>query len=231
MKISRRIGVSVLMILFLAVGLCFGQDTAKQRRDKGLEYAAQGKFKEAKEQFDKALKVDPHFESATKCLKVINDVNKGKIKSKTAIHIFKGEIAYWVNRRWVEAIAEYNKAIQINPRYAVPYGYRGDLYLLQGLYDEAISDCSKAIEVDPRYVSAYNTRGVAYYSKGQYDQAIADLNKAIEIEPRNAMPYSNRGLVMMELGNIKTACSDWKRACELGDCRSYTTAKKLGYCK
>jgi tetratricopeptide (TPR) repeat protein len=231
MKVSRRIGISVLMIVFLAGGLCFGQDTAKQMLVKGFEYAAQGEFKEAKEQFEKALKIEPHFEGAIKCLEVIKDVNEGKIKSKTAIHIFKGEIAYWVNGRLIEAIAEYNKAMQINPRYAVPYGYRGDLYLIQGLYDEALSDCNKAIELNPRYVSAYNTRGVAYYSKGQYDQALLDFKKAIEIDPRNAMPYNNRALVMMELGNTEMACSDWKRACELGDCRSYTTAKKLGYCE
>ena len=231
MKVSRRIGISVLMIVFVAVGLCFGQDTAKQMLVKGFEYAAQGEFKEAKEQFEKALKLEPHFEGAIKCLEVIKDVNEGNIKSKTAIHIFKGEIAYWVNGRLIEAIAEYNKAMQINPRYAVPYGYRGDLYLLQGLYDEAISDCNKAIELNPRYVSAYNTRGVAYYSRGLYDQALLDFNKAIEIDSRNAMPYNNRALVMMELGNTEMACSDWKRACELGDCRSYTTAKKLGYCE
>jgi tetratricopeptide (TPR) repeat protein len=203
MKVSRTIGISVVMIVFVAVGLCFGQDTAKEMLVKGFEYAAQGEFKEAKEQFEEALKIEPHFEGAMKCLEVIKDVNEGEIESKTAIHIFKGEIAYWVNGRLIEAIAEYNKAMRINPRYAVPYGYRGDLYLLQGLY----------------------------YSRGLYDQALLDFNKAIEIDPRNAMPYNNRALVMMELGNTEMACSDWRRACELGDCRSYTTAKELGYCE
>jgi Tfp pilus assembly protein PilF len=75
MKVSRRIGISVLMIVFLAVGLCFGQDTANQILVKGFEYAAQGEFKEAKEQFEKALKIEPHFEGAIKCLKVIRVIN------------------------------------------------------------------------------------------------------------------------------------------------------------
>ena len=47
MKVLRRIGISVLLILSLAVGLCFGQNTPEQIHTKGLEYAAEGKFEEA----------------------------------------------------------------------------------------------------------------------------------------------------------------------------------------
>jgi tetratricopeptide (TPR) repeat protein len=75
------------------------------------------------------------------------------------------------------AIANYSKAIEINPRLAEVYTNRGFAYLLKGQYDKAIADSNKAIELNPRLATAYSTRGNAYQGKGQYDQAIADYDK------------------------------------------------------
>jgi tetratricopeptide (TPR) repeat protein len=86
MKVLRRIGITVLVILSLAVGLCFGQNTPEQIHTKGVGYAAEGKFEEAKKQFEKALKVDPFYGPAKMSLKIVEDANKQRIKSKTAIY-------------------------------------------------------------------------------------------------------------------------------------------------
>jgi len=51
MKVLIKIGLSVLMILFLSIGLCYAQNVAGQSTTKGVDYAAQGKFKEANEEF------------------------------------------------------------------------------------------------------------------------------------------------------------------------------------
>jgi len=231
MKILRRIAISVLLILSLAVGLCFGQNTPEQSHIKGVEYAAEGKFEEAKEQFETALKVDPFYDPARTALKIIEDGNKQKIKSKTVIHIFRG-VAHHEKGQWDEAIADYNKAIEINPKYPEAYSNRGVAYDNKGQYDKAISDYTKAIEINPRLVEAYSNRGLAYDNKGQHDEAISDYTKAIEINPRYAEAYNNRGFTyIVNLGDKKRACSDWKRACELGECRNYEIAKRKGLCE
>ena len=90
-----------MTFLFLA-GPCFGQDTAEQIWTKGVEHTAQGNFNEAKVEFEKALKVDPYYGSAKRALKVIEDALDQKIKSKTAIHLFKG-IAYGIKEQWDES--------------------------------------------------------------------------------------------------------------------------------
>ena len=214
MKLLRRIGLSVLIILFLAVGLCYAQNTAKQIYAKGVEYATQGKLEEAKEEFEKALKVDPFYESAKSTLKVIEDVNNQKIKINTAIMYFKG-ISYAVKGQWAEAISDYNKAIEINPSFATAYTGRGYAYLNKGQYDKAISDFNKAIEINPRDAIAYNGRGIAYYKKGQYDKAIFDYSKAIEINPRFANAYNNRGWTYHLKGQHDKAISDYDKAIEI----------------
>jgi hypothetical protein len=47
MKVLSTIGGSVLMILLLSIGFCYAQNVAGQSTAKGVDYAAQGKFKEA----------------------------------------------------------------------------------------------------------------------------------------------------------------------------------------
>ena len=69
-----------------------------------------------------------------------------------------------------KAIADFTKAIEIDPRYAKAYYNRGFAYFLKGQYEQAISDFTKAIELNPRYADAYINRGVAYGRKGQHDQ-------------------------------------------------------------
>ena len=55
MKALIRIGGSVFIILLLSVALCYAQNVAGQSTAKGVDYAARGEFKEANEEFARAL--------------------------------------------------------------------------------------------------------------------------------------------------------------------------------
>jgi tetratricopeptide (TPR) repeat protein len=240
MKFLARVGVLVLILLFIAAGFGFGQNTVKQIYNKGMEYAVQGKFNEAKEEFEKALKVDTfkapilsrdgHIiiskSSLKRAIKVIEDLTGKRIEKKTAIHIFKGKV-HSDKGQFDRAIEDYNKVLEINPRDAVAYVNRGVAYYDKGQYDQAISDYNKAIEINPRDVYAYGNRGNVYYNKGQYDKAIADYNKVIEINPRDADAYYNRGIAHEAKSQYDKACSDWKQACELGYCNNWGIMNKI----
>ena len=208
MKRLRRIGVSVLVIYSLTVGLSHGQSIPEQSLSKGLDYAVQGKYIDAKVEFEKALKVDPFYQPAKKALKVIGDVINRKIDSKTATHFFKG-VVFGNTGQYDQAISELNKAIEMNPKFAEAYLNRGIVYAqAKGQYDQAISDFSKAIEISPQFAKAYKDRGFAYYKKGQYDQAISDYSKAIEINPRFADAYFNRAVAYYSKGEYEKAWGD-----------------------
>ena len=105
-EVLRRTCVWVLLVLFLTVGLTFCQNKAEQSFNKGAQYGAEGKFKEAKEEFEKALKVDPSYESAKRFLILIEDVNEKKIQTNIAVTFFKGA-TYALKGQWAEAIAEH----------------------------------------------------------------------------------------------------------------------------
>jgi len=69
--------------------------------------------------------------------------------------IFFIKVKYGLNGQYDQAIADYNKDIEINPIDAVAYYNRGIAYGLNGQYDQAIADYTKAIELNPRDADAY----------------------------------------------------------------------------
>ncbi len=122
-----------------------------------------------------------------------------------------------------QAISDFNKALEINPKDAEAYFNRGIVHLEKGRYEQAISDYTKALEIDPRNAKVYLKRGNAYEGEGKYKQAIFDYTKALEIDPRDADAYINRGNAYAEKGhceqaiseNSEQAISDYTKALEI----------------
>jgi tetratricopeptide (TPR) repeat protein len=214
MEALKRIGVSVLVVLFLTGGISYGQSTVEEIYNKGMEYATEGKFKEAKEEFEKALRLDSFCVPAEESLQRVEDIISQKIKRRTGIYLFKG-VVYRNRGYFFRAIVEIDKAITIDPGYAPAYNDRGGVYDLKGEYDSAISDYTKALKINARYTGAYNNRGVSYYNKGQYDRAVLDYTKAIEINPGYALAYTNRGQAYASKGQYGYAISDYNKALKL----------------
>ena len=52
------------------------------------------------------------------------------------------------------AIADYDRALQLNPKLAHAYNNRGVVYSIKGQYDRASADCRKALEIDPYHKEA-----------------------------------------------------------------------------
>ncbi len=93
--------------------------------------------------------------------------------------------------KYDDAIADYDKAIEINPNVAIAYTNRGLAYGRKGEVDRAIADYTKAIAIDPNFVLAYALRGGAYKHKGDKEQAIVDYRKALEINPSDQLTKNN----------------------------------------
>jgi tetratricopeptide (TPR) repeat protein len=81
-----------------------------------------------------------------------------------------------VQQRRPGRIADFTKAIEINPHDADNYNNRGIAYRANIQIDRAIEDYSKAIEINPRDANAYYNRGAAYRAKNNIDLAIADYS-------------------------------------------------------
>ena len=114
--------------------------------------------------------------------------------------------------KMTQALADYNKAIEIYSNYEGVYYNRGNAYRAQGQLTQALADYNKAIEINPKYADAYNNRGGIYDKEGNFIQAISDYSKAIAINLQSAEGYYNRGTTYMKQGNLIQAMSDYNKA-------------------
>jgi tetratricopeptide (TPR) repeat protein len=115
-----------------------------------------------------------------------------------------------------EAIAACNNWIRQQPKNAVAYSDRGEIYRSMSDYDRAISDFSQAIRLDPKYALAYERRGLAYFFKHEHDRAMADFEKAVKLDPRDWAAVFNRGLVYEVRGDVDHALAEYDKAISLG---------------
>ena len=152
--------------------------------------------------------------------------------NQDAIGHFNRGIDYIQQEKYDLALAEFTKAININPRYADAYNNRGNLYQQQGKPDLALSDYNKAININPRDAMAYLNRGILYYHQQQEpDLALSDYNKAIEINPQLALAYGFRGILHYSRQETEKAIGDFRQAAELyrrqGNAAAYEKVMEL----
>jgi len=114
------------------------------------------------------------------------------------------------------AIADYDRAIDLEPEYAEAYNNRGNAYLDLGDLERAVEDYDRSLELgNPEPHLVYNNRGNAYRQQSEYERAIGDYEQAIELQPDFAEGYHNRGIAYADKGMIDQAIADYTRAIEL----------------
>ena len=114
-----------------------------------------------------------------------------------------------------EAVASFDRAIQLKPDFAQAYCNRGNALIGLGRLDEAIQNYDKAIQLKPDLAEAYCSRGNALIGLGRLDEAIQNYDKAIQLKPDFAEAYSNRGAVLKDLGRLDEAVASCDKAIQL----------------
>lgn len=79
------------------------------------------------------------------------------------------------------AMADYSKALELNPSYESAYFHRGFNRAQMKDYTGAIADLNKAVELDPSNAVAYYIRGISKIKLGQKDSGCLDFSKAGEL--------------------------------------------------
>ena len=85
------------------------------------------------------------------------------------------------------AILDFNKALDVDPKYKKAYYNRANVYLEVKNYHLAILDYNNTLKIDPSDTSAYYMRGMAHYSGGNYISAIEDFKTTLLLNPDDGM--------------------------------------------
>ncbi|MBE9036861.1 serine protease [aff. Roholtiella sp. LEGE 12411] len=113
------------------------------------------------------------------------------------------------------AIADYTKAIRLNPNYLNAYNNRGLARYSLGDNEGALSDFNQVLKINPKDADAYNNRGLARSVLGDRKGALADYNQALKINPNYTLAYNNRGIVRNNLEDEKGALADFNQALKI----------------
>ena len=87
---------------------------------------------------------------------------------------------YLNSGRYLRAVQVLDRAIEIQPDFAMAYALRGTAYAEMREFDEALDDLDKAISLDPSDApQAHLARSNVYTQLGEYDRAIQDGEAAL----------------------------------------------------
>ena len=110
-----------------------------------------------------------------------------------------------------EAMAHFNRALQIWPGYSEAYLSRAAAEHEQSQEEAALSDLEKALDLDPDSTRAYNQRGQIFLESGDTRKAIQEFSRSLQVTPTLDGHYQ-RGAAYEKLGDHQSAIADFDAA-------------------
>jgi tetratricopeptide (TPR) repeat protein len=110
------------------------------------------------------------------------------------------------------ALADYSRAIDLNPHGATAYNNRGLVKVAKGDLDGALADYNRALEITPRNFEIHGNRAAALQKKGDLDGALTDYTVAIKLWHHYATGYRNRAKIKIAKHDLDGAIEDCSQA-------------------
>jgi protein O-mannosyl-transferase len=111
-----------------------------------------------------------------------------------------------------EAMAQFQKALQLHPDYAQAHNNVGTALLQQGKVDEAMAQFQKALQSEPDNAETRYNLGNALLQQGNVDGAIAQYQKALQVNPDYAEAHNNLGNALFKYGDVDGAIAQYQKA-------------------
>jgi CheY-like chemotaxis protein/Flp pilus assembly protein TadD len=124
--------------------------------------------------------------------------------SPAEIHINLGQV-YLKGRQYDQALTEFMKARELNPKSARPLTWIGRAYEEKGELDTARQFYKQAVTLVPKYIRAQDCLARVYMALGKPDLAAGHLQAAVRISPRNVPRQLNLGQALLLAGRLEEA--------------------------
>ncbi len=162
--------------------------SAEQHFEVGLELHQQGRFEEAIQDYDEAIRLDPQRIEAYN--------NRGR--------------AYLNLDQAQKAIEDFDQVLRLDPQLAEAYYNRGLAHDRLGQNEKAKADFDQAIALDPELERSIV--GKLFHKGENLKKAIEILDEVIRLNPGFADDHLTRGNMYLFLGKPQPALEDFDEA-------------------
>ncbi len=111
-----------------------------------------------------------------------------------------------------EAIADFDRSLELNPELVEAYVERGVLLAKNKRYDAAIADFDRAIEMDPKNAEAFAMRAEVKLKQKSPDEALVDTNSALLLSLGDPLALRVRGNIYEAQERVGDAVYDYQKA-------------------
>lgn len=184
-----------------------------------VAYTNIGRYQEAIQRGDLAIRIDPGDASARRSFsypliftarytEAIDQLEQAiAINPNLAAPYFELASLYRRINQPEMAVSIYNRVLEIEPANERAYLRLCETYAAVGLFRDAEVYCDDALDIDPQYASAHRMRGQLRYSRRNYEGAIESFNTCLDLGSEEIECYYIRGLAHYFLGECDQAWS------------------------
>jgi tetratricopeptide (TPR) repeat protein len=150
----------------------------------------------------------PHIQGLADCLTLIGSwgavppiEGAGKAKALALQALAIDSLAWatmWYDYDFAMAEKEFERSLELNPRYITGHEFFGFYLAFLGRYEEGYTELQRAIRLAPLSSPVHLGMGFVYASAYRFDQAIAELEKSIQLEPGNGLARAALGYTLMQ---------------------------------
>lgn len=134
----------------------------------------------------------------------ISNINKSlELKNDWEIPYFYRAVAYQAMENFDEAMLDYTKSLQLNPKMTDAYYNRARIILTRKDIQcpdiqAAVADLEQALKLDEKFIDALYAMAAAQKKLGNYVLAIEYLDKLLEIEPEAVNAKALKKLILQK---------------------------------
>jgi TolB-like protein/Tfp pilus assembly protein PilF len=109
-------------------------------------------------------------------------------------HFALGLFYYWGHRQYDQALAEFNRTLELQPNNALALQFRGWVYRRRGEWEHSLADVQRAAELDPRDPQIPTDLGATYQALRLWKNAERAELRALALDPQRVLATSILGM-------------------------------------
>jgi Tfp pilus assembly protein PilF len=110
-----------------------------------------------------------------------------------------------------EAMAEFQRAVDMNPDRADYLNNLGAALVHQGKFFQAEVTLHRALQLEPLYAPTYSNLGVLLARQGNFTEAVSYFERALRLQPDFASAYNSLGEVLLERREFERAADAFEQ--------------------